>query len=308
MKRRWSAWAAASWLAFAGLACANPGANPGDTVALSQSDLAIFVPLVCGGATPAPRLERTSFICHAVIGYPDQAKIASLMHGFPRRPGILVGFQTIIRGAITAPGRDEAYVSYGGDLESHAENLGGGILFRHQSGTWKMVKWYPGEHLDNCVALPDIAPVELVCLFEDSHAEDASMGISVVHAWPPLEDKPTLYRLSADLGVIRDNMADSCSAKIENAKHGWQEPIDPCGYWQKGHGFLLDIEDFKRSNLPGVLAQASIDYATPADIGRACHATCFLDVPRRHGNLQLIVNGYRIEARLPIDPQDYQWK
>ncbi len=111
---------------------------------------------------------------------------------------------SIVRGALTAPGADEAYVSYRGALESHATMDGGGILFRRVAGAWRRVAWYPAEWRDGCLALPDSMPMEMLCRWGDSHYDMAEEDTRVT-ATVPQPDQPETYRLSQPVRMVRDN-------------------------------------------------------------------------------------------------------
>ncbi|WP_297494106.1 hypothetical protein [Acidocella sp.] len=133
------------------LAAANQDARP-----LTGAEQAAFLPLVCAGASAGT--DGYAHDCASLTGYPSSDYGGAGL-------GLGMTLTSVILGHISDATADEAYVSYQGSFESHADNFGGGILFRADGkGGWVLEKWVPGGAMDGCLALDPQGRSRMLCL------------------------------------------------------------------------------------------------------------------------------------------------
>ncbi|WP_298285700.1 hypothetical protein [Acidocella sp.] len=165
--------AAKAWLFPAPQAVANQNLRP-----LTSAEQAVFLPLVCGGASAGS--DGYAHDCASLPGYPsDDYGGAGL--------GLGITLTSITQGQLTGAGRDEAYVSYLGSFEPHVTNFGGGILFtRGAAGGWALAKWFPGASLDGCLSLSPQGRARFLCLksYEGQGVADTSLTVMQVGSAP----------------------------------------------------------------------------------------------------------------------------
>lgn len=131
------------------------GANH-DARPLSAAEQAEFLPLVCGG--PGAGAGGYAHSCTSLIGYPSNDYGGA-------GTGLGITLTSIIEGHLSNAAQDQAYVSYRGSFESHADDFGGGILFTaNGKGGWTLEKWVQGGVMDGCLSLNPDGRAQFLCL------------------------------------------------------------------------------------------------------------------------------------------------
>ncbi len=126
-----------------------------DARALTGAEQTAFLPLVCGGASGGS--DGYAHNCTSLPGYPSSDYGGA-------GTGLGITLTSIITGHLSGATADEAYVSYQGSFESHADNFGGGILFKADgNGGWAVQKWVQGGVLDGCLSLNPQGRAKLLC-------------------------------------------------------------------------------------------------------------------------------------------------
>jgi len=126
-----------------------------DARALTGAEQAVFLPLVCGGASAGS--DGFAQNCTSLPGYPSSDYGGA-------GTGLGITLTSIITGHLSNATADEAYVSYQGSFESHADNYGGGILFKADgNGGWIVQKWVQGGILDGCLSLNPQGRARFLC-------------------------------------------------------------------------------------------------------------------------------------------------
>jgi hypothetical protein len=143
-----------------------------DPRALTAAEQASFLPLVCGGATAGSGGYR--YNCTSLPGYPSQDIGGAGL-------GLGITLSSVMYGEISAAGANEAYVSYQGSFEPHADNFGGGVLFENQGGVWRLVNWFPGGALTHCLSLNPTGRAKLLCLFGYTSQGEADNVLDLVN-------------------------------------------------------------------------------------------------------------------------------
>jgi hypothetical protein len=297
-------------------------ADPHDPHELTPAELATFLPLMCKTATEIPHAPAGyNYHCDSIIGYVD---------GRNQPPNIRphteeISFTSILFGPITAAGRDEAYVSYHANFESHATLNGGGILFSRENGVWRLKHWYPAKQRGlGCLALPETAPLEMLCFEGDGHYDSSYEAVTVLAADPERNQSALSYTLAQPFMAVRDNEIgqggdQSCAAEHAQRTEHPTDMRDPCSYWKPGKGFLLALDaphrsyppapldwvGLQRSAQPGAFAETLAMYATPEDVAAVCHAGCFSHAKWNTAIVHFTLHGHRIDTDLPIDAQPY---
>ena len=144
-----------------------------DTHPLTANEKNTFAPLVCQESGQRNKMNR----CAKVIGFPTDS-------GRNDEDSDL-SLDVITYGSFTRQNADEAYVSYTSySLEPHANNFGGGILFERINEEWKLIKWYRGSQMDNCLALSVDGRQNMLCLdgYVGQGQVDSSVWIEQVPA------------------------------------------------------------------------------------------------------------------------------
>jgi hypothetical protein len=266
---------------------------------LTASEMQVFLPPVCAKAVVnTDDHDPDGMKCADIIGYPKlerSEKESAFVH-----PSLK--FESIILGNLSAIGKDEAYISYNASFEAHVTLFGGGILFVREKGVWRLVAWYPAEQRGECLSLPDSIPLEMLCTFHDGYADAMDRALYVTYALPQaaLARTDPTFSLRQDISIHLENAG--CEEEREDPAN---LPPNPCGYWKKGKGFILDIGTLQRSHDASIFAELPITYATPQDVAAACHAGCFIGVKNRDTILKFTLHGRQIETRLPINPMPY---
>ncbi len=285
----------ASFIVVCGLVFSMPAcAEQPDSRALTPAEQQTFIPLVCAHVRPAPAGDSSAtpaFLCDDIIGHP---RVSALRQTW--RP-VSITLSSIILGAITRSGADQAYVSYLGFM-SHAEGLGGGALFERADGDWRLVQWYPARQRDQCLALPGTGPLQALCRSRDGYAGVGFDWITVDYIVPPAGNVSPAYTLSPDVSAVHGD----CDGK-RGRPYGLPDTIpDYCTILDKSRGVLISVDDIRRSSKPGLFATAPVSFAKPADLDDACARTCFFDATPTQGVIGFKLDGTRI---VPIMPAQF---
>jgi len=242
---------------------AQPGAAANqDARALSGAEQAVFVPLVCGGASAGS--DGFAHNCTSLPGYPSNDYGGDGL-------GLGISLTSVVTGHLSSATGTEAYVSYQGSFESHANNFGGGILFgANAAGGWTLEKWFPGETMDGCLSLNPQGRAELLCLrgFTGQGETDTVLGI-----WTPgVQDFTNVI----DASDLRETM----------------DPEANCGLRKSAsQDVLLGIDGIARS---GAGYAAAIEYVPASLAEAACKAKNFANAPVTKTTLALSWDGSKM--------------
>lgn len=239
-----------------------PGPAPGvavanqDARALTGAEQAAFLPLACAGAGAGSAGYAHS--CASLPGYPGSDYGGAGL-------GLGLTFTSVAYGQFSAP--DQAYVSYQGSFEPHADNFGGGILFTRQAGGWALSAWYPGGALDGCLALSSSGRSKMLCLrgFTGQGEADSVLGIAT-----PGEQGFTKILAASDL---RGTMDPEANCGLRNAAD---------------QNVLLSIDSLARN---GSGFTAAIHYVPASLAQTACAAKNFASAKVSTGTLTLDASG-----------------
>ncbi|MGP6156655.1 MAG: hypothetical protein ACLPYS_03890 [Vulcanimicrobiaceae bacterium] len=220
-------------LFFASSARAQPAAH--DSRKLSASERATFIVLVCLKAVE----ESGEFRCAHLIGHPESQSAEGN-----------IALDAIAYGSFTAPAADQAYVTYDSMLEPHADNFGGGILFERTNRGWKLVRWFPGGQLDDCLALPGGGRQKMLCLsgYTGQGETDSTVSVQTVSATSGPQAQAILQ-----------------GTDLRGASDG-----EGCGSAPKRGALLLSIDTLRRAEDPGFFAESGVSYATAQAVAAAC--------------------------------------
>jgi hypothetical protein len=259
-------------LSTAAVAAPVPG-SANDPHKLSASEMHLFLSAICRGGVPT----KHAFHCKALNFYPTDGAAFNAKSGSGAGE---ISLDAIAYGHFTAPNAQEAYVTYSG-LEPHSDGFGGGILLRGADSGWKVVRWFPGGQMDQCVALPDPGPQRMLCLSGYTGQGEADSSV-----W--------LIDLTGSGGTLK-------RVNVLKAQDGRQGSNDDyyCKPAVSSHRpMLLSIDDLKRGREDGVLAVSNISYAATADVGEACAQHHFADMGEHNGTVR-----YRyVQGNIKIDP------
>ena len=226
---------------------------------LSGVEQAAFLPLVCGGAYgPGGGFAHQ---CTSLLGYPSQDYGGVGL-------GLGITLKSVIYGHLTSADADEAYVTYAGSFEPHADNFGGGILFAGGPDHWKLEAWYPGGQAENCVSLNKIGRAKFVCLYGYADQGEVDSLLAVVNLPPPSGEKPAILDASDLRGTMNPNA--NC------------EGLAP------GSAVLLSIDNLSRAKGG---AEAGISYVSAGDAKAGCAVSNFANAPVKKTTLALHWNG-----------------
>ncbi len=249
-------------------------ATSSDPRPLSHAETATFFALVCA----APIAHDKLYNCRQAAGYPGI--------GSNPEPSQIT-FDAIVYGAFTKPGADQAYVSYSASFEPHATGFGGGILFVRRAGAWKLVRWYPGGQMADCVALPPAGTQSLLCL--SSYMGQGEIDSSVWLNRVPDSDADGAFAAAAIAILKAQDDRDAASTDYQCTLK--RAPSD---------AILLSVDHIKRSGAPGILAEAVVSYATARDVAAACRAKSFADVKTVNGVVRFRLAAGKVVADTPV--------
>jgi|SRR5579871_4124514 len=239
-----------------------------DTRKLTADERAQFERLLCD----KPTMQGTDLTCGALRGYPGDTAGATL------------SLDSIAYGSFSKAGADEAYLSYGSSVEPHANNFGGGVLLTRAGSDWRLVDWYPGGQMDDCLALPGGGKTKMLCLagYTGQGEEDSSVWLMEL----PFDNDVAVLKAQDQRGMGSDIAPDACNGTA---------------------AVLLSIDALKRAKDPAGFAVAPITYATAKDTADACKAGKFADVKESKGEVKFVLEqgGAKAITPMPFAPTDY---
>lgn len=273
------------------IGCAPPAfaaASKHDPRPLSTAEIETFLPLVCDKFTlkaeTIPKLK--DYYCKNLLRKTDCRTVDS---DEITKDTKIISLAAIIYGSMTAAGTDEAYLTYFSGFGTHAEGYGGGILFKRIGRQWRLIKWFPGGQMDECVALPGHGPQSMLCLsgYEGQGEKDSSTWIERV------------TKTRKGLSVSREAVA---KAQDQRDTIDIDEPDSyPCALGGTAHkAMLLSIHDLRRSSEPGIFAASKITYATADSVYSACSQNHFEKVKTEAGVIRYAIRNGKITAITPL--------
>jgi hypothetical protein len=231
-----------------------------DTRPLTANERATFEKLLCD----SPTMQGKELACTALREYPRGTVGATL------------SLNAITYGSFSRAGADEAYLSYGSSVEPHSNNNGGGVLLARSGEAWRLVKWYPGELMDNCLALPGAGQTKMLCLAGWTGQGETDTSLLVKEM--PFERDVAVLSAQDD----RDTGSDIMCGDL---------PAAP---------MLLSIDALKRSGDPAAFAVALLTYATAKDAASACAHGGFTHVRTNKGEATIVIERGHARAIVPL--------
>ncbi len=245
------------------------GAANHDPHSLTAEEQAAFLPLVCAGVSAGSGGYQHN--CASLTGYPSQDVGGAGL-------GLGLTLTTVIYGQLTAAGADEAYVSYQGSFEPHADNFGGGILFENQGGAWRLANWFPGGAAEHCLSLNPTGRAKLLCLFSYAGQGEADSVLDLVTI-------PSSGSLSLDKVLTATDL------------RGTMAPEANCGLRKSSdQAVLLGISSLAHA-ANGATAQ--VEYVPAAQAATACAAKGFANAATQKATLTFAWDG----SALAISPK-----
>jgi len=230
-----------------------------DARALTDAEQAVFLPLVCGGVSAGS--EGYAHNCTSLPGYPSSDYGGA-------GTGLGITLTSVILGHLSNATADEAYVSYQGSFESHADNFGGGILFSADgNGGWKREKWVQGGVADGCLSLNPQGRAKMLCLGGSTGQGETDTVLMALRI-PGTEGERLLT--ASDLRQTMDANAN-CGLRKSDSQD-----------------VLLSIDNIARL---GTGFAAQIDYVAAADAKTACNAKNFANAKVSKTTLTLTWDG-----------------
>lgn len=223
--------------------------------ALTSAEQTTFLHMTCGGASgPGGGYAHQ---CTSLLGYPSSDYGGAGL-------GLGITLQSVIYGHLTSADATEAYVTYAGSFEPHANNYGGGILFTKTTSGWQLKAWRPGGQAGSCVLLTPTGRAHFLCLNGWEGQGEADSSLSLTTLPPPSGSAPAL--LSA---------RDQRDTLTPNAN---------CQTLQPGQTILLGISALQAA--PGG-AEAKITYVGATAAQTACNTGQFATAPVTEGEIHL---------------------
>jgi hypothetical protein len=261
-----------------GLAHAEPPGS--DSRPLSQEEMATFLPLVCLKPARMPAanapFEVTSFGCQDLIGYGNDA-----MQGSAN-----LALTAIMYGPFTARDAHEAYVSYLSGREPHSHDFGGGILLRSSGQQWRLIRWYPGEAMRSCLALPGNGSRKTLCLEEYTGQSERDTSVWMKYVQPGAVVRKAVLKAQDDRDAIAPEQTNSRSY--------------PCILGGRQHkAMLLSIDSLTRSRVAGGFGVSQITFATAQSVAAACAAGHFESIKTSSGTVYYRVQSGKVVAIAP---------
>jgi hypothetical protein len=244
-----------------------------DSRPLTANEIETFIPLLCQN----PVKNEKEHHCDKVIGYPD-------FYLVDNRENTL-SLDAISYGAFTQAKADEAYLSYTASFEPHADNFGGGILFERVNDKWKLIRWYQGGQMNDCLAFFVNGQQNMLCL-------TGYMGQGRVDSF-------------VSVFALKMNNSDFLRAQIKSILEaedgrGRGPGNDNCEINRtKDEAILLSVAALQRSQIPDFFAEAFVTYAKPEDIAKACEANNYESLKETKDTVRFILHNGEIEAVTP---------
>jgi len=266
---------------------------------LTDKEKEIFYPLVCdspgitsnhtcyqpiGSLTVADVLSHNPPICTDIDTNPDQTCNQALV-GSPAADGpTQMTFNSIAYGSFSAARVDEALILFNSNIGGEVNRGVGAMLLKRQNHHWAFAGILVESIFSECVIVPNHQPERLLCLDHPMICCGQSVRYIKEFVWPTLNwpnlDPHTI--MESHIGRMDDSGERLCDAG------------------KKGQTLLTMISDLKRSQDPGVLAEADIEYAVPTDVNQLCQKRPVYDEPPvKHGHVRFIQDGDEIKVILP---------
>jgi hypothetical protein len=242
-----------------------------DTRQLTADERARFERLLC----VKPTMQGTDLTCASLRGYPGDPGATA---------GATLSLDSIAYGSFSKAGADEAYLSYGSSVEPHANNFGGGVLLARAGSDWRLVDWYPGGQMDDCLALPGEGKTKMLCLagYTGQGEDDSSVWVREL----PFDNDVAVLKAQDQRGMGSDPAPEACSGR---------------------EAVLLSIDALKRAEDTAAFAVAPITYATAKDVADACKGGRFADVKESKGEAKIVLGqgGAKAITPMPFAQTDY---
>ena len=243
-----------------------------DARALTAAEQAVFLPLVCGGASAGS--GGYAHNCTSLPAYPSADYGGAGL-------GLGITLTSVVAGHFSNATAEEAYISYQGSFESHATNFGGGILFRaNGTGGWVLENWFPGDIMDGCLSLNPQGRAKILCLRGSTGQGETDTMLGI---WTPGTEGFAKILAASDL---RNTMAPNANCGLRTAA---------------SQDVLLGIDSVARA---GTGYTAQIEYVPAAQAEAACGIKNFAAAPVSKITLTLTWDGsaMRITPSLNVAP------
>jgi hypothetical protein len=250
-----------------------------------------FLPLVCIGASDATSAssesgENYQYHCNNLLSYPS---LDSLSGDYE------LTLTSISYGHFTNIGTEQAYVSYLGNFEDHADNWGGGILFEKEASGWSLIRWYPGGQMDNCLMLRPGGQAKLLCLFGWSGQGEKDTSLWVVTI-------PPSYDPDADSSPYQTSVIKASDERNTGS------PNSNCADRKSpNQAILLSIDNIARSPDHSVFAEAGVTYFAADEAKTACAKADLEDATLSSGTLRLKWDGRSVTVAQGINFAPADW-
>ena len=185
-----------TWIAFllaAALFSGTAASAATDTRRLTAGERAQFERLLCD----KPTMQGNDLTCATLPGYPGDTTGATL------------SLDSIAYGSFSEAGADEAYLSYSSSVEPHANNFGGGVLLTRAGSSWRLVDWYPGGQMDDCLALTGGGKTRMLCLAGYTGQGEADNSIWVREL--PFDHDIAVLKAQDQRGIDSDVAPEACA-------------------------------------------------------------------------------------------------
>jgi hypothetical protein len=255
------------------------GGSPTDSPrALTAPESSSVIQMICNGPATAPDPQmHYAYHCAEFNGLSKDE--VNLMGG----DGADISLKAIAYGPITRAEADQMYVSYDSSFEPHASNYGGGVLFDRTPRGWHLTNWYHGGQIADCMAVPVTGKRTFLCLNHWAGQGEADSSIAVTQI-SESADEESMAKLNQSLVSALDARDEDEQSQDPQS----QEVKDP--YQCTLARAATDAVPFSIDNLhvvsgPGYFAEASVDYAEPAEMARGCQAHSLAGLKLTSGKL-----------------------
>ena len=254
---------------------------------LSHEELQVFLPLVCVDAIESRDAWGGGYHCATV---PQHSELLGAHDAAGNSAKPVLALTAVIYGGFTAAGVQEAYLTYHAEGEGHVNNEGGGVLLRRVKQQWRLVHWYPGAQLDQCVVIPARMdaikkPTRMVCRGTSSGQGQETSDLVVA-------------KISHDARRVIFSpilVAEDIQGALPEA------PYDAAACVGKGKKspIIFSVGAPEPEQSGDAFATVVIEYALPSAIRAACKARRFDLVQRRIGKARLVMAEAGVRIKLP---------
>ncbi len=238
---------------------------------LTQGDIFTFAPLACSGD-----------IVQGQGGYQTQCQSLSGYPGGGASGPYNLTLTSIIVGHLTDGGSIQAFISYKGDFEDHANNFGGGILFQYGAEGWSLVEWFPSVIMDNCVQLNPVGQARLLCQqgYEGMGEIDSSLWLMTI---PSSYDPANVYSAN-NVPVLR----------AQDDRQGGDPNYNCAMVKDQNQKLLFKIEAPTPPDRAGFIAMSQISYVDSAVAASFCKKKDLVDAPVTQENIWFSWDGTKL--------------